>query len=253
MLFTTVSPRDSRVARVILDADYKMKLIGINRLEEGGIKSYFDLLPKSEQKSGATNTALRWWLTMKYDAVLHSDDHHVFEIQGASVLCQSENEFITTQGNRVHTGKAQPTNQAFANGFTDKYAELCKEDFAFADLQNVFDLSLVAALLNHERVEGRFQWNAGVFAKGKEYQPKKFSEVQTVPSAVNYRIYKGGNIVVQAAGGVKGDLNSVIANPKVFKHGPRLGNMSKVAVAPELPAGPLVVGCEEQVNRSQWR
>lgn len=230
-------PRNSRVARVILDADYKMKLIGIDRLEEGDIKSYFDLLPKELQKSGPSNSALRWWLTMKYDAVLHSDDHNVFEIQGASVLCQSENEFITKQGKRVHTGKAEPTNRQFADGFTSKYSKLSEEDLSFADLQNIFDLSLVAALLNRERVEGRFNWNQGVFATGNGYQPAQYAGVQTVPSAVNFRIYSGRDIVVQAAGGVKGDLNSVLENPNVFKQASRLGNLSKAGKAPQLPEG----------------
>ncbi len=230
-------PRNSRVARVILDADYKMKLIGINRLEKGGIRSYFDLLPKEQQKNGPSNSALRWWLTMKYDAVLHSDDHNVFEIQGASVLCQSENEFITKQGKRVHTGKAEPTNRAFASGFTNRYAKLANEETCFADLQNIFDLSLVAALLNRERVEGRFRWNSGVFATGKGYRPMTYAGVQTVPSAVNFRLYNGRDIVVQAAGGVKGDLNTVLKNPQIFKQASRLGNMSKTAKAPQLPEG----------------
>ncbi|VAX37716.1 hypothetical protein MNBD_PLANCTO02-1591 [hydrothermal vent metagenome] len=230
-------PRNSRVARVILDADYKMKLIGINRLEKGGIRSYFDLLPKEQQKNGPSNSALRWWLTMKYDAVLHSDDHNVFEIQGASVLCQSENEFITKEGKRIHTGKAEPTNRAFASGFTSRYAKLASEETCFADMQNIFDLSLVAALLNRERVEGRFRWNSGVFAKGKGYRPMTYASVQTVPSAVNFRIYNGRDIVVQAAGGVKGDLNTVLENPKIFKQAPRLGNMSTTAKAPQLPEG----------------
>ena len=63
-------PADSRVARVIVEADYRMKLIGIDKLKAGKeIPSYFDLLAAAQPKNVQTMDALRWWLTMKYDAV----------------------------------------------------------------------------------------------------------------------------------------------------------------------------------------
>ena len=96
---------DSRVAQVIFEADYRLKLIGIGKLSGGpGIPSYFDLLPRTGDVKSQTMDALRWWLSMKYDAVLHSADHNVFEVQGSAVLCQSENEKISAKGQRIHTG-----------------------------------------------------------------------------------------------------------------------------------------------------
>ena len=45
-------PADSRVARVIVEADYRMKLIGIDKLDAvAGIDSIFDLLPHSLQQN----------------------------------------------------------------------------------------------------------------------------------------------------------------------------------------------------------
>jgi len=96
-------PEDSRVARIIVAADHPMKLIGIDKLNGGpGIPSIFDLLTPEEQRAGRID-ALRWWLTMKYDALLHSPDHNVYQIQGSSVLCRSENQFISDQGKQVPT------------------------------------------------------------------------------------------------------------------------------------------------------
>ena len=57
-----------QVRRVIVEADYRMKLIGIGRLDGGkDIRSFFDLLPKNQQQNPPTLDALRWWLTMKRD------------------------------------------------------------------------------------------------------------------------------------------------------------------------------------------
>ncbi|MDP1796097.1 MAG: DUF1598 domain-containing protein, partial [Planctomycetaceae bacterium] len=146
-------PADSRVARVIVEADYRMKLIGIDKLDAGKeIPSYFDLLPKAMQKNPPATEALRWWLSMKYDAVTHSPDRTAFEIVGSSVLCQSENQVLTAEGKHLPTGQSEPINRQFAENFTQNYASLSKRDNVFADMQNVFDLALVAAMIRQERL-----------------------------------------------------------------------------------------------------
>lgn len=231
-------PLDSRVARVIVEADYRMKLIGVGKLDGGkGIRSIFDLLPKNQKQLPGKLDALRWWLTMKYDSVLHSPNRDVFEIQGSSVRCRSENEFITDQGQRVHTGKADETNRLFARLFTKHYADLAKRDLVFADLQNIFDLALVAALIRHERLGDRTGWDLGVFAAHDGYRPARFEPPKTVMSVVNHRVYNGKDIVVQVAGGVRADLMSVVKNKKIYRETSRLARVAARGRAPQLPEG----------------
>ena len=207
-------PADSRVARVIVEADYRMKMIGIDRMEGAEIPSIFDLFTVQEQKSGKLD-ALRWWLSMKYAGVAHTPNRNAFELQGSSVLCQSENQFITAQGKQIQTGKADATNARFAGQFTEHYAKLAKRDLVFADMQNIFDLGLVAALLHHEKTTDRLGWDMGVFASTGEYQPARYNTPKTVQSVVNHRVYRGRDIVVQVAGGVRADLASVIKSGKL--------------------------------------
>jgi hypothetical protein len=231
-------PADSRVARVILDADYRMKMIGIGKLDGGEhIKSFFDLLTRQQAKNPPSANALRWWLTMKYDAILHSADRDVFEIAGASVLCQSENEYINAQGRRVPTGKAEPTNRLFAQLFTQHYAELAQRDKVFADLQNVFDLALVAALVRQHGLDQQVGWNFGAFAANGAYQPARFEPPKTVHTVANHRVYGGRDIIVQVAGGVRGDLLAVVRNEKLLQAAPRLGSVRTRSRASKVPAG----------------
>ncbi len=76
-------PDDSRVAEVIFEADYRLKMIGIGKLAGvPGIPSVFELLPKTGEVKSRRMDALRWWLSMKYDAVMHSPDRNVFENPG---------------------------------------------------------------------------------------------------------------------------------------------------------------------------
>ena len=217
-------PADSRVARVIAEADYRMKLIGIDAVQGGGIASYFDLLGRAAGDKNAPMKALRWWLTTDFDAVLHDDDRAVFELIGSRVTCKSEDEFIGDDGARQMTGAAGEANAAFANEFTAKFDALAAADPVFAELQNVFDLSLAAAIIDAENLDDRAGWDGGAFAAGGAYDSRTAAEIATVDTAVNHRVYRGGAVVVQAAGGVRGDLNRVLEDSQVYQTGVRLND-----------------------------
>lgn len=238
IVYSGIDP-ESRVARTIVEADYRMKLIGIGKYDFDGsstIPSIFDLMTAEEQKASKLD-ALRWWLTMKYDAVLHTSDRNGFEFVGSSVLCQSENQFLNAQGKQVQTGQSEGSNRVFAQSFTAKYEELAKHDIVFADLKNVFDLSLVAAILQHEGAAQRVGWDLGTFSNEGSYITARHDAPREVDSVVNHRVFRGRDIVVQVAGGVRADLGSVIADASIYREGVRLeGTVSKARTDNELPA-----------------
>ncbi len=231
-------PADSRAARVIVEADYRMKLIGIGKLVPvASIPDYFDLVAQNPQHATGAIDALRWWLTMKYEQVLHAEDHNAFEIRGSSVLCQSENQFLTDQGERVLTGQSEPTNRLFAANFTQHYAELAAADAIFADMQNVFDLALVAALIRHEGIDERIDWDRGAFANDGLYEPVRYEVPMECDSVVNHRVFNGKDVIVQVAGGVRADLMAVVNDETLNQSSPRLSGVADSSRAPALPAG----------------
>jgi len=231
-------PDDSRVAEVIFEADYRLKMIGIGKLPGGpGIPSVFDLLPKTGDVKSQRMDALRWWLSMKYDAVMHSPDRNVFEIKGSAVLCQSENEKISASGQRIHTGQSEATNRLFAANFTTHYGELASQDPVFADLQNIFDLSLIAALLADNRVPDRLGWDLGSFGPEGAYLTAHYQSPKSIMSVVNHRLYNGKDIVVQVAGGVDGQIRKVLSDPHVFREATNLAAAQIKGRAPQLPEG----------------
>jgi hypothetical protein len=223
IVYSGIDP-ESRVARVIIEADYRMKLIGIGKYDFAkavAVPNIFDLMTAQEQKASKLD-ALRWWLTMKYDAVLHTADENGFEFVGSSVLCQSENQLLNDLGQQVQTGKSEGSNLTFAQKFTQQYAELAKQDVVFADLQNVFDLALVAAILRHEGAAERAGWDFGSFSNDGAYLITRFNAPTEVESVVNHRVFRGRDIVVQVAGGVRADLAAVLDNEAVTRQGVRI-------------------------------
>jgi hypothetical protein len=224
IVFKGIDP-ESRVARIIVEADYRMKMIGIGKYDfENGsrIPSIFDLMTPEERRSSKLD-ALRWWLTMQYDSVLHTPDRDGYEFVGSSVLCLSENQFLNAQGQQVLTGKSEGSNRVFAETFTAHYEQLAAQDLVFGDLRNVFDLALVAAIVHNEGAARRTGWDDyGVFSNAGSYLTQRHDAPLEVDSVVNHRVFGGRDIVVQVAGGVRADLSRVFANAKVFREGQRM-------------------------------
>jgi hypothetical protein len=231
-------PSNTHVAQVLVEADYRMKLIGVAKLDGGKqIPSYFDLLKAAGQTKGAPLEALRWWLTMKYAAVVHNPDHSFFEIQGSSVLVQSENQFVNSQGQHVPTGVSEPVNRRFAENFTRNYDELAQRDPVFADLRNLFDMALVAALCRQEKLHDKAHWDLGIFAPGGMYRPAMMNSPTVVESVMNHKVYGGKDIVVQVAGGVQADVAAVARDKSLAKEDASLDQVASRSKNPALPAG----------------
>ncbi len=222
-------PADSRIARVLVEADYKMKLIGIGQLDAGkDVPGIFGLMTAAERKNSSLD-ALRWWLSMKYSQVRHSAAGDAFQLVGSAVLCRSENEFVNSNGERVATGKTDGSNRTFAKNFTEHYADLSKQDRVFADLQNIFDLALVAALVNRQGLAELAGWDMGVFGNHGEFRPAVHPVPCTVDSVVNHRVYNGHDVVVQVAGGVRADFGSLLAKRGTIQANPRLDGIAPAA------------------------
>lgn len=232
-------PADSRVARVIVDADYRMKLIGVGKMSGGkGIPSIFDLMAKSKDKGDLPLNAYRWWLTMKYDAVLHNESKNVYEIQGSSVLVKSEDQMISDAGQQVQLGQTSAPNRQFAENFTKNYEALAQQDLVFADLQNIFDLGMVAALCHREHLADKIGWDLGVFKDGGIYAPRAWTAPATVKTVMAHRVTDGTRILVQAAGGVQANLLESIKNENLIRASADVKPLDQAASAPaDLPSG----------------
>jgi hypothetical protein len=135
---------------------------------------------------------------------------------------------VNAQGKHVPTGVSEPINRKFAENFTEHYAELAEREPVFADLQNIFDLALVAALCRQEHLHDRADWNPEVFAPGGAYQPAAVPAAKTIESVLAHRVYGGTDIVVQVAGGVQANLVAMARDKAMAKESadlPRRANL----------------------------
>ncbi len=189
----------TRAARTLVEADYRMKLVGMG-LEPGvpGLTSYMSLI----KTAPTTITTLRWWFTLNYDSVQTSQDHLAFNIRGQGVKVQSENEHLTATGERIHTGESEPLNKQFVESFTKHFDGLSAKYPIYAELRNICDLALAASLVREEGLADKVGWHMAYFGDPQAFAVEKSAAPKEVDSVVNYRVLNHGVFVVQVSGGV---------------------------------------------------
>jgi hypothetical protein len=231
-----IDPR-TRAARVIVEADYRMKLVGMG-LEAGvpGVDSYLRLIRVPRGGTPPPMGVLRWWFTLNYDAVLASQDRLAFALRGQGVKVESENERLTAQGQRVHTGQSEALNRQFAQSFTEHFSELCEKYPIYAELRNLFDLALVGALVRREGLAQKTGWHMTCFGAPGSFPVALGAAPKAVDSVVNYRVINGVNIVAGVSGGVAVDPNSLVSPQSIrLDDTQTLEKRHETAAAKELP------------------
>lgn len=206
----------SRAARVLVEADYRMKLVGMG-LEEGtlGVTSYLNALdPKRHDLSNMS--VLRWWFTLNYEALRATEARDGFELRGPGVKVLSENEMLSEQGDRIHTGKSSEANSEFAHSFTKQFDVLAAKYPIYAELRNVFDLALVAAVVRSHKLPEKIDWHLTHFGPAGTYEPELDFAPTKVDSVINHRIIGGKHLVAGVSGGVTVDARS-LAVPSAVK------------------------------------
>src|SRR6185436_1553054 len=81
-----------------------------------------------------------------------SKDGLAWELRGPGVKAMTEDEVITADGKRVAQGKTSPAAQEWADRMTQQYDALSGRDTVFAELRNLMDMCVIAALIQKEQL-----------------------------------------------------------------------------------------------------
>jgi hypothetical protein len=162
-----------------------------------GLPSYLQMM-KGGQKGSAMP---RWWLATNYEPLLTDADGLAWELRGPGVKAMTEEDFLLANGERVHSGKASPTAQKWANNMTAKYDELSKRDPIFGQLRNCMDLAIVSALLFKENLTGKANLDLAPLMGENSLPVAEFPVPKQVDTQASF-IKKGDNWIISASGGV---------------------------------------------------
>jgi len=216
----------THAARVLVEADYRMKLLGMG-LEETipEVPCYFDRVKLAADGSAPPMDVVRWWFTLNYDDVVANEDRTAFSFNGTGVKVLSETEFINDLGDRIHTGTSHGPTKSFARDFTDHFDALADKYPVYRQLKNVFDLALVSSLIRREDLTGKTHWHRTFFASSDPegsmltYQVRKDRTATQVDSVLNEKILTARkrssrvkHRLIGVSGGISYDVDQILGS-----------------------------------------
>lgn len=199
-------PNDTHFAQVLVEADYHMKLIAIG-LEDPhvpGIKSHFALI----QPGG--NTLERWWFTPLYDAFQTSGDGLAFEFAGQRCQLLTQGEQADAAGRRSDAAFTRQSTQVFAKQFTEKFPELAKQMPVFSELQNLFDLAVLTALIKREGLAQKANWEPNLFLDDQRAPVLRGPVPKHTKTVLNMKMSNRGVAIALLSGGVVIDSQQIL-------------------------------------------
>ena len=105
-----ISPK-THFAQVMVEADYRMKLIGIGlEIPPVHLTSYVD---RAKPSQIASNALQRWYFVPNYQCVRVSEDALAMQMVGEGVKLVGEDEVVSKDGKRARVGRPNQPGQRF--------------------------------------------------------------------------------------------------------------------------------------------
>jgi hypothetical protein len=197
-------PADTHFAQVLVEADYRMKLIGIG-LENiwfdrrDKLVSYVD---RAQPAAVSRNAMQRWYFVPDYECVRVSEDELAMELVGEGVKLIGADELVTREGTRVKAAAGDAAGQQFVEGFTSRYSEIAAKVPVYAQLRNLIDLSVAAAFIHEQDYYGQAGWMMEFLGQEALFPVRDVHAPTQVESAVA-SIWKRNRLMTPIGGGVR--------------------------------------------------
>jgi len=192
-------PTDTHMAQVLVEADYRMKLIGLG-IEQPAVplKSYVDL---ANVAAIARNAMQRWFFVPDYQCLRMSEDGLAMQLVGDGVKLINADEVVREDGTRAKAGTPNRGSELFTQGFTKMYGRLADKTPIFAQLRNTIDLLVAAAFIQEQDYYGKAGWRMETFGDEKVFAVRTYQEPRVVDAAAR-AVFKGNRLATPIGGGV---------------------------------------------------
>jgi hypothetical protein len=201
-----VSP-DTHFAQVMVEADYRMKLIGIG-LERPPVKmaSYVDRATPSQVSQNAMQ---RWFFVPDYQCVRVTEDKLGMQLVGEAVKLVGEDEVVSSDGQRRAVSRGNMASQAFVTGFTKSYPQLAAKSPVYAQLRNLIDISVAAAFIKQQGYYAKADWKMPIFGSEEKFKVQTYQTPTHVETTVA-SVWKRNHLMTPVGGGVSMEAHKAL-------------------------------------------
>lgn len=184
-------PADSRVALAMVSADYRLKRMCIG----------LDPVPGVGNALGSALAASRVWFEPAYAPLAVADDGLSYQFAGPRLRVEAGPQEFKKEG-------ATPEAAAFAKRFSEKVPVAADKLPEIADLQNLADLFLVAALIKQDALAQKAGVDLSALLVPEKYTPATFP----APTTAELLVHDNGSMIAQ--GGVAFAARAMAETPR---------------------------------------
>ena len=224
-----VSPA-THFAKVMVEADYRMKLIGIG-LEPPPVKmtTWIDLASAS---TVAANALQRWYFVPDYQCLRVAEDDLAVELVGRGVKLCGADEVVLPDGRRMGADKADKASKLFTQAFTRMYGQIAARSPVYAQLRNVIDLAVAAAWMQEHDAYGKSGWKAASLCDEKAC-PIETCPVASQAETAIHAVWRGNRLLTPIGGGVTLVPRMALDEPNLLRD--EKGEVKAAQAAVKLP------------------
>ena len=208
-----ISPR-THFAQVLVEADYRMKLIGIG-IEPPPVKMA-TYVSRANPTEVSRNALQRWYFTPNYDCVRVTEDAMAMELVGQGVKLIGAHELVNAAGARAATAAGSQASELYCKAFTELYPQIAARSPVYAQLRNLIDMSVAAAFIQKQDYYGQSGWKAELLLDEQQYPIETYEAPKTVETACT-AIWKGNRLMTPVGGGVHIEPTSALQTSHLLK------------------------------------
>ncbi|MCC6492365.1 MAG: DUF1598 domain-containing protein [Pirellulales bacterium] len=201
-------PAGTHFAQVMVEADYRMKLIGIG-LEQPPV-NILSFVALANPAQVARNALQRWYFVPDYKRIKVSDDGLAAEFVGPGVKLVGEDEVVSEHGGRQATAAQSPASRKFTRSFTEKYGELAERAPVYGQLRNCIDMLVAAAYIQQHDLYAQAGVDLGALGDESAYPIETYNAPKQVATAVS-SMWKGRRLMTPVGGGVEIRASKAVA------------------------------------------
>ncbi len=194
-------PATTHFAQVLVEADYRMKLIGIG-LEHPPVRGFQNWIDRVNPAAVARNALQRWFFVPNYECVRVTDDELGMELVGDGVKLVGADEVIAPDGSRASASAVDGASRAWTEAFTKKYPEIAAVVPVYGQLRNCIDLAVAAAFIQQKDYYHKAGWTMPVFGNESSYPVQTLNAPQQVDNIMN-AVNRGRTLMTPIGGGVE--------------------------------------------------
>jgi len=226
-------PSTTHFAHVMVEADYRMKLIGIG-LEQPPVRMK-TWIEAASAGAVAANALQRWYFVPDYRCLRVDEDDLAIELVGQGVQLKGADEVVMADGQRLSATRSDGASKAFTEAFTRLYPEIAARHPVYAQLRTLVDLAVIAAWMQEHDAYGKSGWSAAMLRDEAAFGIERLPPAAEAETAI-HAVWKGNRLLTPIGGGVT-------MHPRLALDSPNLqfdesGDVAAArATAADLPAG----------------